>query len=61
MPFAELQRKTLLIAVYDFDRISKDDRIGQISIALDSVDFGFVVEKWQKLNSPEEDNKSVML
>ncbi|VDN55027.1 unnamed protein product, partial [Dracunculus medinensis] len=58
VPFAELQRKTLLIAVYDFDRISKDDRIGQISIALDSVDFGFVVEKWQKLNSPEEDNKS---
>lgn len=56
-----MQRKTLLIAVYDFDRISKDDRIGQISIALDSVDFGFVVEKWQKLNSPEEDNKSVML
>uniref|UniRef100_A0A0R3RKY1 Synaptotagmin-7 n=1 Tax=Elaeophora elaphi TaxID=1147741 RepID=A0A0R3RKY1_9BILA len=51
--FAELQCKTLQLVVYDFDRLRKDDRIGQLSIPLEKVDFGITLEKWSRLNPPE--------
>ncbi|CAG9530377.1 unnamed protein product [Cercopithifilaria johnstoni] len=56
--FAELQRKTLQLIVYDFDRLKKDDRIGQLSIPLEKVDFGITVEEWSRLNPPEHEANS---
>lgn len=57
--FNELQRKTLQIVVYDFDRLSKDDRIGQISIPLDTIDFGEILDQWRELGAPEQVNDAV--
>lgn len=57
--FAELQYKTLQLAVYDFDRLKKDDQIGQLSIPLKKVDFGITVEKWSQLNPPQHEANSV--
>uniref|UniRef100_A0A7E4ULM9 Synaptotagmin-6 n=1 Tax=Panagrellus redivivus TaxID=6233 RepID=A0A7E4ULM9_PANRE len=55
IPFNELQRKTLQFVVFDFDRLSKDDRIGQLSIPLESVDFGALVDEWANIEPPVED------
>jgi hypothetical protein len=31
---------------YDFDRLSKDDKIGQITIPFDNIDFGGLIDEW---------------
>lgn len=43
--------------MYDFDRFSKHDQIGQVVIPLNSVDLGRVVEEWRVLVSPVQDEK----
>uniref|UniRef100_A0A915CFX7 C2 domain-containing protein n=1 Tax=Parascaris univalens TaxID=6257 RepID=A0A915CFX7_PARUN len=52
--FNELRYKTLQFIVFDFDRLSKDDRIGQLSLPLDSVDFGANIDEWRYLDPPDE-------
>ncbi len=49
-----------MFAVYDFDRFSKHDQIGQVKVALNSVDLGRVVEEWRDLTSPESDAEKVI-
>lgn len=60
LSFNELQRKILQIVVYDFDRLSKDDRLGQLTIPLDTIDFGDLLDQWRDLGAPELINDSVM-
>lgn len=55
VPYAEVASKTLVFAVYDFDRFSKHDQIGQVQLALNSVDLGQTLEEWRDLASPETD------
>ncbi|ELT99110.1 synaptotagmin 1 [Capitella teleta] len=57
VPYAEMGSKTLVFAVYDFDRFSKHDQIGQVKVPLNSVDLGRVVEEWRDLTSPESDSE----
>ncbi|ESO01376.1 synaptotagmin 1a, partial [Helobdella robusta] len=57
VPYAEIGSKTLTFAVYDFDRFSKHDQIGQVLVPLNSVDLGRVVEEWRDLTSPESEEK----
>lgn len=45
------------IVAYDFDRLSKDDRIGQISIPLDTVDLGALTDEWMFLDAPDDINE----
>uniref|UniRef100_A0A914RBX4 C2 domain-containing protein n=1 Tax=Parascaris equorum TaxID=6256 RepID=A0A914RBX4_PAREQ len=56
--FNELRYKTLQFIVFDFDRLSKDDRIGQLSLPLDSVDFGANIDEWRYLDPPDEGTDS---
>ncbi|GMS90080.1 hypothetical protein PENTCL1PPCAC_12255 [Pristionchus entomophagus] len=56
IPFPELQCKRLSLVVYDYDRLSKDDRMGQIAVPLDSVDFGTTTQLTRKLGKPERDS-----
>ena len=51
--------KTLVFAIYDFDRFSKHDQIGQVQVPLNSVDLGRVVEEWRDLTSPDNENEKV--
>uniref|UniRef100_A0A914WPV8 C2 domain-containing protein n=1 Tax=Plectus sambesii TaxID=2011161 RepID=A0A914WPV8_9BILA len=55
IPFNELHSKTLMLIVYDFDRLSKDDRIGQLTLPLDSVDFGGEIDEWRDIEPPIEE------
>jgi len=57
VPFAEVASKTLVFAVYDFDRFSKHDQIGQVQVPLNSVDLGKTLEEWKDLASPENEEK----
>ncbi|XP_052808876.1 synaptotagmin-1-like isoform X1 [Mya arenaria] len=57
VPFAEVASKTLVFAVYDFDRFSKHDQIGQVQVPLNQVDLGKTLEEWRDLASPENEEK----
>ena len=57
VPFAEYGSKTLVFAIYDFDRFSKHDRIGQVQIPLNSVDLCSVLEEWRDVTSPDNDSE----
>jgi Ca2+-dependent lipid-binding protein len=59
VPYAEIGSKTLVLAVFDFDRFSKHDQIGQLKIALNSLDLGNTFEGWRDLESPENDSEKV--
>lgn len=56
IPFNELQSKTLSLTVFDYDRLSKDDKMGQLSVPLDSVDFGTTNDFTRRLQKPENDD-----
>uniref|UniRef100_A0AC35TMM5 Synaptotagmin n=1 Tax=Rhabditophanes sp. KR3021 TaxID=114890 RepID=A0AC35TMM5_9BILA len=58
LSFSELSQKTLKAVVYDFDRLSADDKCGQILIPLESIDFGSVTDNWAVLERPENDDDS---
>ncbi|CAH8862536.1 unnamed protein product [Trichobilharzia szidati] len=53
IPYAEITAKTVQFTVYDFDRFSKHDQIGQIKVPLSTVDLCNVIEEWRELNPPE--------
>ena len=59
LPFAEVASQTLVMNVYDFDRFSKHDQIGQIKIPLNSVDLARTIEEWRDLDPPESDGDKV--
>ena len=51
--------KTLVFAIYDFDRFSKHDQIGQVHVPLNSVDLGRVIEEWRDITSPDNEAEKV--
>lgn len=55
MPYVELGGKTLVMTVYDFDRFSKHDAIGDIKVPMNKVDFSRVTEEWRDLQSAEKE------
>ncbi|CAB3402231.1 unnamed protein product [Caenorhabditis bovis] len=57
IPFNELHSKTLMLVVYDYDRLSKDDKMGQLSLPLESVDFGTTTDIQRALQKPEKDDE----
>ncbi|MFH4979211.1 hypothetical protein AB6A40_005920 [Gnathostoma spinigerum] len=61
IPFAELPSKTIHFTVFDFDRLSRDDQIGQLTVPLEQIDFGTTVDVWKHLEPPEENADSVRL
>uniref|UniRef100_A0A915D4X0 C2 domain-containing protein n=1 Tax=Ditylenchus dipsaci TaxID=166011 RepID=A0A915D4X0_9BILA len=59
VPFNELGSKTLVFSVYDFDRFSKHDQIGQVLLALGKIDLGQVIEEWKDIGPPPDDKEAV--
>ncbi|ESN97117.1 synaptotagmin 1b, partial [Helobdella robusta] len=55
VPYSEIANRTLVFTVYDFDRFSKHDQIGQVRVQLNSIDLGQIVHEWRDLTSPEGD------
>ena len=46
-----------MLAVYDFDRFSKHDMIGQIKLNLNSIDLGQTFEATKALSPPDDDKE----
>lgn len=57
--FNEITAKTLVFAIYDFDRFSKHDQIGQVLIPLGKIDLGAVIEEWKDIAPPPDDKEAV--
>ncbi|CAF3177821.1 unnamed protein product [Rotaria socialis] len=61
LAYGEIGGKTLVFAVYDFDRFSRHDQIGEVQIALNTVDLGKVIREIKDLTPPpgerEAENK----
>ncbi|XP_061666455.1 synaptotagmin Vb [Syngnathoides biaculeatus] len=59
IPYAELGGKTLVLQVFDFDRFSKHDMIGDIKIPMNSVDLGQPIQQWRDLESVEKEEEKL--
>lgn len=61
VPYADAMNKTLVFAIFDFDRFSKHDQIGEVKVALCQIDLAQTIEEWRELQSVEgeggQDNK----
>ncbi|KAJ8360428.1 hypothetical protein SKAU_G00169530 [Synaphobranchus kaupii] len=55
IPYQELGGKTLVMSVYDFDRFSKHDIIGEVKIPMKTLDLGQPIEEWKDLDSAEKE------
>ena len=51
--------KTLCFSIYDFDRFSKHDQIGQVQIPFNTIDLGTVIEDWRDVQAPDSDDAKV--
>lgn len=49
VPQAEVSESTLVMQVYDFNRFSKHDIIGEVRLPLASVNLQHVLEQWSDL------------
>lgn len=48
-----------MMAIYDFDRFSKHDIIGEVKVPMNTVDLGQPIEEWRDLESAEKEEVSV--
>lgn len=55
VPYQELGGKTLVMAIYDFDRFSKHDIIGEVKVPMNTVDLGQPIEEWRDLQGGEKE------
>lgn len=53
--------KTLVFAIFDFDRFSKHDQIGEVRVPLCQVDLAQTIEEWKELQSVEGEGGQVSL
>jgi len=57
LPYADTFDKTLMFTIFDYDRFSKHDRIGEIKIPLSMVDLAQTVSEWKDVESNKEDDQ----
>ncbi|XP_061582843.1 synaptotagmin-2 isoform X2 [Cololabis saira] len=55
VPYEELGGKTLVMSVYDYDRFSKHDVIGEVKVAMNTIDLGRPIEEWRDLESADQE------
>ncbi|KAL0968133.1 hypothetical protein UPYG_G00262800 [Umbra pygmaea] len=51
---AELNESTIVMKVFDFNRFSKHDILGELKIKLDTIDWNHVIEEWKDLSEPSK-------
>ncbi|CDQ65371.1 unnamed protein product [Oncorhynchus mykiss] len=55
LPYDELGGKTLVMSVFDYDRFSKHDIIGEVRIPMNTIDLGQPIEEWKDLESADKE------
>lgn len=64
MSHDELQCKTLVLQVFDYDRFSRNDVIGEVRMGMDEYDVTSNIEVWgeiMKHKKPPEELQEVLL
>jgi synaptotagmin-1 len=51
LPYGDIASKTLIFAIYDFDRFSRHDQIGEVQLPLGRIDLGKVIEEWRDITA----------
>ena len=59
LPYADAMNKTLVFAIFDFDRFSKHDQIGEVKVPLCTIDLAQTIEEWRDLISVEGEGGQV--
>lgn len=59
IPYADAMNKTLVFAIFDFDRFSKHDQIGEVKVPLCQIDLAQTIEEWRELQSVEGEGGQV--
>ncbi|XP_030057094.1 synaptotagmin-8 [Microcaecilia unicolor] len=54
MPQADVADTAVVLQVYDFNRFSKHDSIGELRLPLADCDLQHVIEEWQELSTPSK-------
>merc|ERR1711990_756822 len=54
IPYVDTFDKTLVFAVYDYDRFSSSDQTGEYQLPLNSVDLAGPVEEWKDLAAVDD-------
>ncbi|KAL9873490.1 synaptotagmin 7 isoform 5-T17 [Glossina fuscipes fuscipes] len=60
-PIQKLQSRVLHLHVFDYDRFSRDDSIGEVFLPLCQVDFGTKQSFWKALKPPAKDKCGELL
>lgn len=60
-PIQKLQSRVLHLHVFDYDRFSRDDSIGEVFLPLCQVDFGGKPSFWKALKPPAKDKCGELL
>uniref|UniRef100_A0A1A7W948 Synaptotagmin n=1 Tax=Iconisemion striatum TaxID=60296 RepID=A0A1A7W948_9TELE len=55
VPYEELGGKMLMMSVYDYDRFSKHDVIGEVKLPMNTIDLGRPIEEWRDLESADQE------
>jgi len=57
IPYADTFDKTLMFTIFDFDRFSKHDRIGEVKVPLSMVDLAQTISEWKDVEGNKDDEQ----
>ena len=58
MNIGQMAKQTVVLKIFDYDRFTKNELIGQIHIPLKDLDMGHLantIDKWYNVLAPEEE------
>lgn len=64
MSHEELKSKTLILQVFDYDRFSRNDIIGEVNMSLNDFDASNSIEIWGEITKnkkPREDLQEILV